>query len=41
MLEIVDRSDLGLLGPGAVSLIRVLESQVVSLIFRSVITNLY
>jgi len=34
MVEIVNREDRGLLGPGAVAFIRVLESQTVSLVFR-------
>ena len=35
MVEIVDREDRGLLGPGAVTFIKVLESQIVSLVFRT------
>jgi hypothetical protein len=34
MIEIVDRTDRGLLGPGACAMIKVTEGQVVSLIFR-------
>ena len=34
MAEIVDRADRGLLGPGAVTLIKVMEGQIVSLVFR-------